>query len=490
MRNFKNIQLQFTAFPIHQIEFNVYSRDEVPQLLRGLQFIYSNKQLYFQIMELMEKALPPSLRKNKGRLAMDWWEILVLGLLRLNCRWDYDKLEDQANHHQQIRRVLMIEDGGNKRYKRSTINDNLRLFPPSVFEEINVLIVKEARLQLPSKQREEIHARCDSFVVESNIHYPTDINLLWDAIRTLVTQVSKLSKPLEVSGWRQHKHLLKKLKNQMRRIQKMKHSNSKDPVKKEKKLQQIQEAHRDYVALSQFLLSRAESTIELCEKKIASKGSVFLKEFFSTRIQQSKVIMELIERRVLKGEKLPHSDKIFSIFEEYSEWIVKGKSGISQELGLNIAILSDQHGFLLHHRVMQEEKDSAVAVKLIQDTKKDFPEMKQCSFDKGYWSPDNFTQLDQELAYVILPKKGRKNKEEQQRESSRSFQQARKQHSAIESSIAALENHGLDRCPDRGEKGFKRYVCLAVLARNIQILGRILQEKEKKKQERRLSKAS
>ena len=490
MRNFRNIQVQFTEIPINKIEFSVNSRDEVPQLLMGLQFIYSNSKLYYQIMELMEKALPPSLKKNKGRLAMDWWEILVLGLLRLNCRWDYDKLEDQANHHQQIRRVLMIEDGEGKRYKRSTMNDNLRLFPASVFEEINVLIVHEARLQLPGKQREEIQARCDSFVVESNIHYPTDINLLWDAIRTLVTRVASLCRQLEVAGWRQYKHLLKHFKNQMRRIQKMKRSSSKDTQKKESKLQQIEEAHREYLAFSQLLLSRVKNTLESCKEAVQDDENCFCEKFFSNRIKQAKNIIELIERRVLKGEKIPHCDKIFSIFEEYSEWIKKGKAGVSQELGLHVAVVSDQHGFLLHHRVMQKENDTAVAVELVQQTKQDFSELKQCSFDKGYWSPDNFTQLKQELERVILPKKGKRNKTEQERETNPAFKKARHQHSAIESSIAALENHGLDRCPDQGEKGFKRYVSLAVLARNIQILGRLLQEKEKKRQKKLQFKAA
>ena len=62
-------------------------------------------------------------------------------------------------------------------------------------------------------------------------------------------------------------------------------------------------------------------------------------------------------------------------------------------------------------------------------------------------------------------------------ENSRYFVQARQGHSAVESAIDALENHGLDRCPDHGIAGFKRYVALAILARNIQILGNLLQQK-------------
>ena len=58
------------------------------------------------------------------------------------------------------------------------------------------------------------------------------------------------------------------------------------------------------------------------------------------------------------------------------------------------------------------------------------------------------------------------------------FKKVRKKHSAVESGMNALENHGLDRCPDKGLKAFKRYISFAVLARNLQILGNSVQEKE------------
>ena len=66
-------------------------------------------------------------------------------------------------------------------------------------------------------------------------------------------------------------------------------------------------------------------------------------------------------------------------------------------------------------------------------------------------------------------------------EDSEAFLQARRKHSAVESSINALENHGLDRCLDHGIEGFKRYVALAVVERNIQIMGHVLQQKKLKR---------
>jgi hypothetical protein len=57
----------------------------------------------------------------------------------------------------------------------------------------------------------------------------------------------------------------------------------------------------------------------------------------------------------------------------------------------------------------------------------------------------------------------------------------RRKHAAVESAINALEQHGLDRCLDKGLDGFKRYVAMAVVARNTQLLGAILQKKELEK---------
>ena len=55
---------------------------------------------------------------------------------------------------------------------------------------------------------------------------------------------------------------------------------------------------------------------------------------------------------------------------------------------------------------------------------------------------------------------------------------------AVESAINALEVHGLDRCPDHGIAGFRRYVALAVVARNIHRIGAILHEKQSKRAQR------
>ncbi len=156
-----------------------------------------------------------------------------------------------------------------------------------------------------------------------------------------------------------------------------------------------------------------------------------------------------------------------------------------QELGLSVCVLKDQYGFILYHQVLEQQTDDKVAVAMAQGAKDRFDNLVGCSFDKGFYSPENKNQLANILDFVVLPKKGRLSAKEKEIEHSEEFIESRRKHSAVESSINALENHGLDRCLDHGLHGFKRYVALAVLARNIQILGHLIQQKELKQQKRR-----
>jgi hypothetical protein len=150
-----------------------------------------------------------------------------------------------------------------------------------------------------------------------------------------------------------------------------------------------------------------------------------------------------------------------------------------------VAVVEDQHRFILHHQVMEKTTDDQIAVPLVEQTQARFPAVKAMSFDKGFHSPGNQTELKQKLEKVVLPKKGKLSAADKAHESDPEFVRLRRQHSAVESAINALGVHGLDKCPDHGIDGFKRYVALAVVARNIQRLGAVLREQEQQAADRR-----
>lgn len=336
-------------------------------------------------------------------------------------------------------------------------------------------------------QEEILKGRCDSFVVETEVHYPTDINLLWDAMRKLIIGCGRVSRRIGLGGWGQYRYNLGQIKRLLRQVQKRKHSTASNEQKQASQAKKIRQAYRNYLDWASSLVSRAEATLKQLTDE---EKEPIAREEIASFVAHAHRQIDQIDRRVFQGEKIAHAEKVFSLFEPHTEWISKGKAGVPVELGLNVCIIEDQYRYILHHRVMQGETDATVAVPMVEQTQARFPTLEQCSFDEGFYTPDNQRDLRALLDVSVLPQKGRLSPEEEAFESSQVFVAARRQHAAVESAINALEIHGLDRCPDQGIDGFTRYVALAVLARNIQRLGVRLKQKKVSVAKRRRKKAA
>ena len=485
MRKVIDLQMNFWKKDISNIEFDLQSRDEIPKLLMGLQYIYRTACIREKVFDVLKQIVPKKSHEN-GRPGMDLWKILVLGTLRLNCNWDYDKVHEMANNHHKLRQMLgHNETDIDSNYALQTIRDNIALLSPPILDEINQVVVKAGHSIITAKKDQILKGSCDSFVVETDVHYPTDTNLLFDATRKMISLIAIICSEIGITAWRQSHHNITKVKRSLRVIQKLKRSTSKDEAKKEKRDKLILMEHQQYIDACQGFAFKAKETIRILrELEFLSAAQDLRLSTVEQYIRHAERQIDQIRRRILLGEKIPHEEKVFSIFEPHTEWISKGKAGVPQELGLKVCVLKDQYGFILYHLIMQQQTDDKVAAVMVQGAKDRFENLVGCSFDKGFYSPDNQRELANILDYVILPKKGRLSVKDKQIEHSKEFIESRRQHSAVESSINALENHGLDRCLDHGVHGFKRYVALSVLARNIQILGYLLQQKELKQQKR------
>ena len=183
--------------------------------------------------------------------------------------------------------------------------------------------------------------------------------------------------------------------------------------------------------------------------------------------------IDLVERRLIKGEVIPHEEKMFSIFEQYTEWITKGKLNPAVELGKRTAITTDEFHLIIDYKIMENESDSEIVKELAKRVLSKY-KVGSWSFDKGFWHKDNKALLKEEIAKLVMPKKGKCNQQERLEETDRIFVRLRNKHSAIESNINELEHCGLNRCSDRGYEHFKRYIGLAVCAYNLKRIGRRL----------------
>ncbi len=61
----------------------------------------------------------------------------------------------------------------------------------------------------------------------------------------------------------------------------------------------------------------------------------------------AKKFTDQIERRLLKREAIPASEKIYSIFEENTEWLTKGKLNKKVELSHLLLITTDQYQLIV-----------------------------------------------------------------------------------------------------------------------------------------------
>lgn len=263
----------------------------------------------------------------------------------------------------------------------------------------------------------------------------------------------------------------------MRQIQTKKHSLPKKEAAIARKKASLIELHQKYLDLAVQHLLKVDEILKT--HGLATDEIEYYRRCALTQISLTK-------RRVIDGEVIPHEEKVFSLFEPHTEWISKGKAGVPVELGLKVCIVEDQWQFILTHQVMQKQMDSEIAVSLALKTKKCFPNLSQLSADKGFHSKKNQTELLDIMNVVVIPNKGKLSKTRAAVEASEEFRRVRYQHSAVESAINALEVHGLDVCPDKGIDAFKRYVALAVVARNLQRTGAILEKKAQRAEKRKM----
>lgn len=152
LRKIFDPQLTFGQTPIDQIKIDIKSRDEIPKLLLGLQHIYCTPELRRKFFNVLETMVPQKTNAKTGRPGMDLWKILVIGIIRLNCNWDYDKLREIINNHKTIRQMLghgMMDD--DMTYPLQTLKDNISLLTPEILDKINTLVVEEGHKVLLKK---------------------------------------------------------------------------------------------------------------------------------------------------------------------------------------------------------------------------------------------------------------------------------------------------------------------------------------------------
>jgi transposase, IS5 family len=451
-----------------KVPLNFECRHEMIPVLRALQHIYSQPHLRDEILELVAQDVSRHSRDDRGRPGMDYWQILVLSAVRLGCNLDYDGLQDLAEQHRALRQIMGLGDWDDESFHFRRIHDNICLVRPQTIEAIDRLIVGEGHRLLPEAAKT---IRADSFVVETNVHYPSESTLIRDGIRKVIELAAVHAETWNLPGWRQQEHLLKKVRKLTRRIERLAARKGPDYQTRLKK------PYRQLLQVSGKILRKAGRLCEQLEALDGGSRLIAQTQEIYTFIERTEQVRKNARRRVLQGEKVPHADKLFSIFEPHTQLYKRGKAGEPVQFGRLFLVYEDAAGFVVHRHLLPRDKgdrDVIVAqTKILQARLQG--KMESLSLDRGFHSPENQEQLLQIVRHPCLPKPGAKQAVKQEQTATVQFRQARQRHPGIESAIGGLQaGNGLKRCRDHTEIGFERYLALGLLGRNLHTLGRVL----------------
>jgi hypothetical protein len=236
------------------------------------------------------------------------------------------------------------------------------------------------------------------------------------------------------------------------------------------KVEKLQQATRLYLEKSRLLSQK----LVFEKDNFPVNGEADLLKHYALEYYLRLLVkhIDLLDRRILQGEIIPHPEKMMSVFETCTEWVVKGKSRPSIELGKKLSLTSDQFDLILYHKVMDNEQDRDIVIETADTLLTKYKLIDSMSFDKGHWDGDNKARLELEIPNVILPKLGKCSVKEKETEQGPKFKYLKNKHSAIESNINELEHRGLNRCPDRSYFHFKTYIALGVCAYNLKKIGK------------------
>ena len=349
------------------------------------------------------------------------WRIPGMGVVRQGPGCDFDRLQELVTGHNTIRQFPEHPDVWDRhRHQYRNIVDNVELPGPELPAEASSPGVESGHAVARKKPGAPLAGRCDSLPARPMSAIPRMPSRSGTRWRHLTEGVRQRFPPVRVTGRAQP-----------------------DDVE-------------GCLALCRRPVLRAEGTLpepEACGVNISTLETI--RTCMSHAVRQTA----RVDRRPLRGEKIPHGERAFPVFKPHTRWIFRGKAGCPVELGVPVCVVEDHEGFIPTHAVMWEGGDTDHAVPVVRAAPARFPNL-----HRGFHSPANRALLDELPGVNALPKKGYPGKVDRERESERAFAAMRKKHPGVESRTTNLGHRGLDRVRAHGADGLPRAVSLSVIA--------------------------
>ncbi len=368
-----------------------------------------------------------------------------------------------------LRRFVRIDNGPMMDF--TTLCKLKNAIRPETWAEINRRL---GQLAVRQEWIEGGKLRLDTTAVETNVHYPTDSSLLWDVYRVLARAIEKTRAiaPAAVGPRRLQTRRAKRLQQRIGRA----------AAANRGATRRLKPPYKRLIRLVEDVSQWARSVRDELAKRTHG-GSVIDLAVIEGILQQIDHVLPLgarvvdqARRRVLRGERVPNDDKLFSLFEPHTELLVRGKAGKPVEFGHMIQIQQVADKFITGYEVFPKRP---VEPKLIDAALENHKELfgaypATLATDKGYYeSMETIDYLQEKVAVVSIAKKGRRTSEETEREHDRLFRHGQRFRAGVEGTISFLKRIlRLARCFNKGWKHFASTVGQTVFAHNLLILAR------------------
>jgi len=318
-----------------------------------------------------------------------------------------------------------------------------------------------------AKQQEKISSeklRLDTTVYETNIHYPTDCSLLWDSFRTLARLLQQIQQELPQLALK-HRFHINKVKKLAYFITRNGGSNNKSKRRK------VKSTYRKLIGCVDWISQVAREALVILHQ------AGYEAELLAHYIPIVERIISQAEQRVFQGVMVAANEKVYSLFEEHTELLKRGKAGKPIEFGHKVLIAQTGEKFIHHYQVFPErEEDKELLEPTLKAHKQLFgtgPDV--LATDKGFYeNMKQIMKLERNIMTVSICKKGRRSQQEYERECTEEFKDGQRFRAGCEGSISVLKRvFNLGRCLFKGFKNYAASVGCAVFCHNLVLLTRL-----------------
>jgi IS5 family transposase len=435
--------------------------------------LLEDEQLIATVYEALARRSPKS--RTRGRKGTPAEIVLRLLLLKHIRNWSYQVLEREVRANLVYRNFTRV--GASKAPDAKTMGRWGLALRPEEVEKLHARVVGLAKEKEVVKGRK---MRVDTTVVETNIHYPTDSNLLGDGVRVLIRSMKRIGEIVGEQGakLRDRSRSIKLRILEIGRIARTRGGPNRERLQQgyERLLSSVSRVVGQAKRFSGEIAGGVKRAADVMQQA-ALEGLRKELDTFVPRVQQ---VMLQAKQRIFGGDTHV-AEKLVSIFEPTTEIIRKGKASKPTEFGKLVKIQEAENQIITDYAVYSKRpSDSDLLVGAIDAHEQRLgctPRL--AAADAGFYSAKNETAAHERgVKRVCIPNRSTKSAERKREQRKRWFKQGQKWRTGCEGRISVLKRrHGLRRCLYKDDAGMRRWVGLGVIADNLTNIGTILASK-------------